>query len=135
MAKKEKLNVRIVTAPNGYALDIGSQGFFYFTLNDLLEGFIYHIGFKELGGVPVDKIGDILDAASSWKDNESLVKQIVSLKHDNQAMNKVLVSMEKEIGRKKAYAQTLREKLAEKSERIKELEEVLKEHPNWLKKR
>ena len=53
MAKKEKLNVKVITAPNGYVLDIGSHGFFYFTLEELLKGFIYHVGFKELGEVPV----------------------------------------------------------------------------------
>ena len=65
MAKKEKLNVKVITAPNGYILDIGSHGFFYFTLDKLLEGFIYHIGFNELGEVSVDKIGGILEAARS----------------------------------------------------------------------
>lgn len=135
MAKEEKKNVKVVTAPNGYALDIGNHGFFYFTLNELLKGFIYHVGFKELGEVSTDKIGDIIEAAATWKDNEKLVKQIISLEHGNQDLKNDISSMEHEIENKKAYAKTLREKLAEKSKRIKELEEVLKEHPNWLRKK
>ena len=134
MAKKVKLNVKVVTAPNGYVLDIGSHGFFYFTLDKLLEGFIYHIGFNELGEVSVDKIGGILEAAVKWKDNAKLVKQIVALEHENQALKQVISSMDRDIESRKAYAKSLREKLAEKSSRIKELEGILKEHPNWLRK-
>ena len=134
MAKKVKLNVKVVTAPNGYVLDIGSHGYFYFTLDKLLEGFIYHIGFNELGEVSVDKIGDILEAAVKWKDNAKLVKQIVALEHENQALKQVISSMDRDIESRKAYAKSLREKLAEKSSRIKELEGILKEHPNWLRK-
>ena len=135
MAKKEKMNVRIVTAPNGYVLDIGSDGFFYFTIQELLEGFIYHIGFKELGELSMDKISSIIEAAVTWKDNSKLVKQIITLESDNLVLKKNITSMEKEIDNKKAYAKTLREKLAEKNNRLKELEKVLKEHPNWLRKK
>lgn len=134
MAKKVKLNVKVVTAPNGYVLDIGSHGFFYFTLDKLLEGFIYHIGFNELGEVSVDKIGDILEAAVKWKDNAKLVKQIVALEQENQALKQVISSMDRDIESRKAYGKSLRDKLAEKSSRIKELEGILKEHPNWLRK-
>ena len=134
MAKKEKLKVKVVTAPNGYVLDIGSHGYFYFTLDKLLEGFIYHIGFNELGEVSVDKIGDILEAAVKWKDNAKLVKQIVALEHENQALKQVISSMDRDIESRKAYGKSLRDKLAEKSSRIKELEGILKEHPNWLRK-
>ena len=38
-------------------------------------------------------------------------------------------------GKKKEQAKILREKLADKNKRIKEMEEVLKEHPNWLRKK
>lgn len=134
MAKKEKLNVKVVTAPNGYVLDIGCHGFFYFTLDKLLEGFIYHIGFNELGEVTVDKIGGILEAAVKWKDNAKLVKQIIALEHENQTLKLALSDKDQDIEDRKAYGKSLREKLAEKTSRIKELEEILKEHPNWLRK-
>ena len=134
MAKKEKLNVKIVTAPNGYVLDIGSHGFFYFTLDKLLEGFIYHIGFKELGEMSVDEIGYILEASMKWKDNAKLMKRIKALECENQTLKLAITSKDHEIEDKKAYAKSLRKKLVEKSWRIKELEDVLKEHPNWLRK-
>ena len=123
MAKKEKLNVKVITAPNGYVLDIGSHGFFYFTLDKLLEG-----------EVSVDKIGGILEAAGKWKDNAKLVKQIIALEHENKTLKLALEAMDQDMESKKVYAKSLREKLAEKNSRIKELEEILKEHPNWLRK-
>ena len=135
MAKKEKLNVKIITAPNGYVLDIGSHGFFYFTLDELVKGFIYHVCFKELGEMSMDKMDDILEAAVTWKDNAKLVKQITTLENDKQALKFTISSMELEIDSKKTYVKELRERLSEKSKRIKELEDVLKEHPNWLRKR
>ena len=82
MAKKEKLNVKVVTAPNGYALDIGCHGFFYFTIEELLKGFIYHVGFKELGEVSMDKISGIVGAAASWKDNAEVMEQVIALEHE-----------------------------------------------------
>ena len=130
--------MRIITVPNGYVLDIQKNGyvcgFFYFSLEKLLEGFIYRIGFKELGSVKVDKIGTILEAAAAWKDNATLVRRILALENDNQALQLSISALEQEIKAKKECVKDLRETLAEKNKRIKELEGVLKEHPNWLRK-
>ena len=53
--KKDKLVINVRTVPNGYTLDIEKgekkQGFMYFNPKKLLDGFIYHVGFEELGEV------------------------------------------------------------------------------------
>ena len=87
-----------------------------------------------MGEVSVDKIGGILEAAGKWKDNAKLVKQIIALEHENKTLKLALEAMDQDMESKKEYAKSLREKLAEKTSRIKELEEILKEHPNWLRK-
>lgn len=138
MAKKDQLNIRIVTVPNGYMLDIEkhgtTHGFLYLSLDKLLEGFIYHIGFEELKAVSMEKVGQILEAAVVWKDNAQLVRQLVDLNSEVKTMKQTISSMERELEKKRDYAQTLRNKLAEKSKAIKELEGVLKDHPNWQRK-
>ena len=87
-----------------------------------------------MGEVSVDKIGGILEAAEKWKDNAKLVKQIIALEHENKTLKLALEAMDQDMESKKEYAKSLREKLAEKTSRIKELENILKEYPNWLRK-
>lgn len=85
MKKKTKLpNVSVTTLPNGYALTFDGmrqpKGYMYFTLEDLLKGFMIHIGCGKTDQLDMSNIDDFLDAVLAFKDKENCIDEIQRLK-------------------------------------------------------
>ena len=78
---KDRIKVRVATVSNGYTLDLTiegqKQGYMYFNLTELLEGFMYHVGLLEVSPYGKAEIREFLDAASKWQDNGLLVKELL----------------------------------------------------------
>ena len=78
MKKKTKLpNVSVTTLPNGYALTFDGmrqpKGYMYFTLEDLLKGFMIHIGCGKTDQLDMSDIDDFLDAVLAYLVKVNLV--------------------------------------------------------------
>ena len=85
MKKKTKLpNVSVTTLPNGYALTFDGmrqpKGYMYFTLEDLLKGFMIHIGCGKTDQLDMSNIDDFLDAVLAYKDKDDCIEEIQQLK-------------------------------------------------------
>ena len=85
MKKKTKLpNVSVTTLPNGYALTFDGmrqpKGYMYFTLEDLLKGFMIHIGCGKTDQLDMSNIDDFLDAVLAFKDKDDCIEEIQRLK-------------------------------------------------------
>ena len=84
MAKKVKL-IDVETLPNGYSLKFDGMkqqgGYMYFTPEQLLEGFMAHIGLEMTDQLNMETIQDFLVTAMNWKDNKECVKEIERLKN------------------------------------------------------
>ena len=84
MAKKVKL-IDVETLPNGYSLKFDGMkqqgGYMYFTPEQLLEGFMAHIGLEMTDQLNMETIQDFLVTAMNWKDNKACVKEIERLKN------------------------------------------------------
>ena len=84
MAKKVKL-IDVETLPNGYSLKFDGMkqqgGYMYFTPEQLLEGFMAHIGLEMTDQLNMETIQDFLVTAINWKDNKDCVKEIERLKN------------------------------------------------------
>ena len=85
MKKKTKLpNVSVTTLPNGYALTFDGmrqpKGYMYFTLEDLLKGFMIHIGCGKTDQLDMSNIDDFLDAVLAFKGKEDCLEEIQRLK-------------------------------------------------------
>ena len=82
MAKKVKL-IEVETLPNGYSLKfdgmIKKDGYMYFTPEQLLEGFMAHIGLEMTDQLNMETIQDFLATAINWRDNKACVKEIEHL--------------------------------------------------------
>ena len=78
---KDQIKVRVATVSNGYTLDLTiegqKQGYMYFNLTELLEGFMYHVGLLEVSPYGKAEIREFLDAASKWQDNGLLLKELL----------------------------------------------------------
>ena len=85
MKKKTKLpNVSVVTLSNGYALIFDGmrqpKGYMYFTLEELLKGFMIHIGCGKTDQLDMSNIDDFLDAVLAYKDKDDCIEEIQRLK-------------------------------------------------------
>ena len=84
MKKKTKLpNISVVTLPNGYALTFDGmrqpKGYLYFTPEDLLKGFMIHIGCGKTDQLDMSNIDDFLDAVLAFKDKDDCIEEIQRL--------------------------------------------------------
>lgn len=84
MKKKTKLpNISVTTLPNGYALTFDGmrqpKGYMYFTLEDLLKGFMIHIGCGKTDQLDMSSIDDFLDAVLAYKDKDDCIEEIQRL--------------------------------------------------------
>lgn len=83
---KELLNIKIQTLPNGYALDVEKKSYMYYNLEELLDGFVYHIGLEELDDVDNETRRDIIAASLTWKENGEAIKELIKQKKINEKL-------------------------------------------------
>ena len=71
--------------PNGYVLKFTGakqpDGYLYFSLDKLLEGFMLHIGLHMTEQLNTETMQDFIVAACNWKDTESCQKEIRDLQY------------------------------------------------------
>lgn len=81
MGKKKR--VRVQTLPNGYSLEfdgmLAKGGYMYFTLKDLLKGFMLHIGLNITEQLNMQNIDDFIETAMNWRENSKCVAEIERL--------------------------------------------------------
>ena len=103
--KKNKLVINVRTVPNGYTLDIEAdgtkQGFMYFNPKKLLDGFMYHVGFEELGEVTEEFRAEVMKAAIAWQDNGKLVKLNLKYEAKIKELKTRVATLEKLLDKKK----------------------------------
>lgn len=116
----DRLKVSVVTVPNGYTLDIEIgghvQGYMYFTLTELLEGFMYHVGLQEFSPFGKADISVFLEAVSKWQDNEMLVKELLLKEREIT----LLKEKETQLLEKLAYRQQQNERQKQRIGKLKE---------------
>lgn len=79
MAKKQLTKVSVQTLPNGYLLNVEGNGYMYFTLQELLEGFFVHVGLHKLEWLDRDTITDLLTACATWPKEGDAIQQAAKL--------------------------------------------------------
>ena len=128
MKKENKTEVKIVTVPNGYTLDIHKggtdHGYLYFTLPQLLEGFIYHIGMEEMESVTNVEMHALIEASMTWRDRRDNISAILQLETENQALRNSITALCDKIDSQKHLLAQLREKNSVLRATVKKYEEV-----------
>ena len=113
---KELLNIKIQTLPNGYALTVGNNEYMYFTLEKLLDGFMYHVGLGELGFVNMEDIKTFLDAAVVYRaDDGQIAKKMTKLTNENERLQSMFENQKKTITSLRNILKKAKEELAKKS--------------------
>jgi len=122
---KDRIKVRVATVSNGYTLDLTiegqKQGYMYFNLTELLEGFMYHVGLLEVSPYGKAEIREFLDAASKWQDNGLLVKELLQKIEEITFLKEHETLLEEQLSQKRQQNERLKQ-------RKRELEEKLAKH-------
>ena len=81
--KKHLKKITVLTVPNGYTLTYDgmkpTNGHMYFTPEQLLEGFMLHIGLEMTEQLDIDTMQDFIVAVCNWKDNAKCIQEIEKL--------------------------------------------------------
>lgn len=90
--KKKIKAISVKTLPNGYELTFDGQksstGYFYFSSEELLEGFMLHIGLGMTESLKREEMDDFTKAVMHWNENSVCVKEIIRLTKEVQAITK-----------------------------------------------
>lgn len=122
---KDRIKVRVATVSNGYTLDLTiegqKQGYMYFNVEELLEGFMYHVGLLEVSPYGKAEIREFLDAASKWQDNGLLLKELLQKTEEITFLKEHETLLEEQLSQKRQQNERLKQ-------RKRELEEKLAKH-------
>ena len=78
MSKKIK-KITVQTLPNGYALNFDGdrqKGYMYFNVDDLLKGFMIHIGLKMTEQLSMENIDSCSVAVMNWNETGKCIKEM-----------------------------------------------------------
>lgn len=82
--KKKLPRIEVRTLTNGYSLEFdgmqSSGGHLYFSVDQLLKGFMIHIGLKKTAFLDPSTMADFIETAMKYNDNEKAIQEIESLK-------------------------------------------------------
>lgn len=80
---KKLPRIEVRTLANGYSLEFDgmetSGGHMYFTVDQLLQGFMIHIGLKKTAQLDPTTMADFIETAMKYNNNEKSIREIESL--------------------------------------------------------
>ena len=78
--------VRLMTTPNGYSLDVDGNGYMYFTLAELVEGFFIHVGLGIVDYCDEQTMRDLMTACATWPKEGDAIRAVGGLEAKVQAL-------------------------------------------------
>lgn len=75
-----KLAILLRTMTNGYMLDVNNEGYMYFDIPSLLEGFLVHVGLERLEAMTKEEIREMLDSLKDGSAEKKLQAEVTELK-------------------------------------------------------
>ena len=75
-----KLAILLRTMTNGYMLDVNNEGYMYFDIPSLLEGFLVHVGLERLEAMTREEIKEMLDLLKDGSAVKKLQAEVTELK-------------------------------------------------------
>lgn len=84
-------NITVETLPNGYALKFDGakqpDGYFYFSPEKLLEGFMLHVGLHMTEELDIETMQDFIIATTNFNENSKCLDEIEKLKSKIRQLN------------------------------------------------
>ena len=79
MTKKARPSIDVKTVPNGYTLTVDKGNYMYFTPEELLMGFMMHVGCGVTTELDTDKLPSIVAAIVAYPTQKELVERVAEL--------------------------------------------------------
>ena len=95
--EQKKMVITTRTLVNGYELIVNEEGYMYFNVKSLLEGFMVHVGMKRLEEMTQEEINDFLKATKDGSLNKKLQAEVTSLKELVEDQKKQIRELKREI--------------------------------------
>ena len=76
----QRLAILLRTMTNGYMLDVNNEGYMYFNVQSLLEGFMVHVGLERLEAMTKEEIREMLDSLKDGSAEKKLQAEVTELK-------------------------------------------------------
>ena len=95
--EQKKMVITTRTLVNGYELIVNEEGYMYFNVKSLLEGFMVHVGMKRLEEMTQEEIKDFLKATKDGSLNKKLQAEVTALKEERKELKLQQREMKKEI--------------------------------------
>lgn len=77
--------ITVQTLPNGYALNFDGDrqnGYMYFNVDDLLKGFMIHIGLNMTEQLSMENIDDFMVAVMNWNETGKCIKELSRMEEE-----------------------------------------------------
>lgn len=135
---KEPMNITVKTLPNGYNLRFDGMGqpngYLYFSKEDLLKGFMLHIGLNITREIQMNNIDEFVKAATNWNDTEKCVTEIERLNSVIRIKDGSLSSLADSVVAERKRALNICTKLKNAGADVKEIEKAATEIVSKLRK-
>ena len=95
--EQKKMVITTRTLVNGYELIVDNEGYMFFNVQSLLEGFMVHVGMKRLEEMTQEEIKDFLKATKDGSLNKKLQAEVTSLKELVEDQKKQIRELKREI--------------------------------------
>ena len=78
--EQQRLAILLRTMTNGYMLEVNDEGYMYFDIPSLLEGFLVHVGLERLEAMTKEEIREMLDSLKDGSAEKKLQAEVTELK-------------------------------------------------------
>ena len=78
--KAKRLAILLRTMVNGYSLDVNGEGYMYFDIPSLLEGFMVRVGLERLEEMTMEEIKAMLQSLRDGSAERKLQSEVTELK-------------------------------------------------------
>ena len=102
--EQKRLAILLRTTVNGYSLDVNGEGYMYFDIPSLLEGFMVRVGLERLEEMTMEEIKAMLHSLRDGSAERKLQSEVTELKA-------LVDSQKKEIRELKKIIKKLNEEL------------------------
>ena len=76
----QRLAILLKTMVNGYVLEVNDEGYMYYDAQNLLEGFMIHVGLERLEAMTKEEIKAMLDSLKDGSAVKKLQAEVTELK-------------------------------------------------------
>ena len=95
--EKKKMVITTRTLVNGYELIVDNEGYMFFNVQSLLEGFMVHVGLKRLEAMTKEEIKEMLNSLKDGSAEKKLQAEVTNLKELVEDQKKQIRELKREI--------------------------------------